>query len=122
MWLVGCVRVVRGWLRIIPAYTEAVRLISSAHELPQYGATQTAHIHRSGRGESELGLESLVGDTMLWSCDEMRELDRLIAFVDELQGQCSEVSSVPNKAGFVSHDIQLEWTYESAHRVESVGA
>lgn len=52
-----------------------------------YDIDSVAYVHGSGRGETELGLESLVGDAVFGAGDEMCELDRLVAFVNELLDQ-----------------------------------
>lgn len=43
------------------------------------------HVHWPGGGEAQLGLESLVDDTVPGTSDEMRELDGLGALVDDLR-------------------------------------
>ena len=44
-----------------------------------------AHVHWSGRGEAQLGLESLVDDAVAGPCDEVRKLDGLGALVYDLR-------------------------------------
>jgi hypothetical protein len=83
-----CDRRRRLW--IVPTDPEAVRLQVCQWLISSWGVFGSlTHIHRPTGGHSQFRLECLVGDTVFRTGDEVGELDRLNAFVDDL---CTHVS------------------------------
>lgn len=79
--------------RVIPSYTEAIRLISVRYFRTRLEAV-IAHVERTTAGHTQLGLESLVDDTMSGTSDEVRYLYGLRALVNELYRVLVRIHSV----------------------------
>lgn len=80
--------------RVVPSYTEAIRLISVRYFRTRLEAVMKAHVERATAGHTQLGLESLVDDTMPGTSDEVRYLYGLRALVNELYRVLVRIHSV----------------------------